>query len=405
MKNSGTEQAFSAELYDGISSVPFTGSVVIEVDEIRFTEISGANEQTVHISYSDILEIITRKDQTRLMIKGGTPNVNPAAPPAVNPPVPDLLMVIHAPGISRIIKKLAVHHSESVHAALLNRFRWMSLKTKIFWLTGFVFFMIVAYLWCLHRVYHFVPIASDQFIGNKIAGLMVGNEGICDNPELQDRLDTLLAAIVPSDSGFEYDITVISNKEMNAFALPGGKIFVFTGLLGNAGSSEEIAGVIAHEIAHVEKRHGIQNLIRAVGIHYIISIALGVGFEDADTIETLSEFADLLIILKYSRDFEYEADIYAADLLHRSGLSVAGLKSFMINIQEQHQSASEEAETGKNRWKDFLNTHPATPERIKSLSQILEKETGRYAVIFEEDVDWKRLSALCWASGDGDDLL
>ncbi|MDO9264885.1 MAG: M48 family metallopeptidase [Desulfosalsimonadaceae bacterium] len=270
----------------------------------------------------------------------------------------------------------------------------MPLRKKLFWLFVAVFIMIVSYLWCIHRVYHFVPISTDIFIGNKIAGLLMKNNKICDNPEVKDRMDSILAAFAPSDSGFKYDITVINKNEVNAFALPGGKIFVFSGLLANTESSEEIAGVIAHEIAHIEKRHGVQNLIRAIGIHYIISMALGVGFEDFDTIDTLSEFSDLLIILKYSRGFEYEADVYGADILHRSGLSVAGLKSFMIKSQKNRPD-SETIEPGENRLVDFLSTHPAVPRRIELLNQVLEKETVDYSDLFEKDVDWKNLSASC----------
>ncbi len=180
-----------------------------------------------------------------------------------------------------------------------------------------------------------------------VAGL-AEEHPLCTGPEGRaalERLATRLAATQGYDGPIAVDI--LDWGELNAFALPGERIVVLSGLIRKAGP-DELAGVLAHEVGHVVERHVNENLVRALGASLLIQLATGGGAGDPAGI------AALLAQLAYSRAAEAEADRAAIQALKAEGLRASGLHRFLARIGQ---------EPGAGLIPAWLSTHPASAER------------------------------------------
>ena len=157
-----------------------------------------------------------------------------------------------------------------------------------------------------------------------------------------------------TDSPHHYRWFVAKQKEINAFAAPGGIVVVNAGLLHAITSPEELAGVLAHEIAHAELRHSLKGIIKNLGLRALASLALG---DYAGT--TLAEGMKKFAALGFSREAEREADQEGLRRLVAAGIDPQGLVRFFELLEKEHQLAPPE----------FLSTHPATTERIAALKR------------------------------------
>jgi len=163
---------------------------------------------------------------------------------------------------------------------------------------------------------------------------------------------------------FNYQFRVVNASDINAFALPGGYIYVNRGVLDQARNEGEVAGVLAHEISHVALRHGTHQASKAYLAQAGISILGGllggkVGQGTAQVINAVGGFGLNVLFLKYSRDLESQADIRGAQILAASGYSPADMVGFFQTL--------EHADTArKTSW---LSDHPAPPDRIARIQQ------------------------------------
>lgn len=149
-------------------------------------------------------------------------------------------------------------------------------------------------------------------------------------------------------------ITVLKDEQVNAFALPGGEVFVLTGLLDRAKEDDdELRGVLAHELGHAIKRHGVRSLVR--NAVFGMGIALVVG-DLNDVTATLIAGASKLDTLSYSRGMEDEADAFGVDLLERCKKSPEGLARFLESL-------------GAQPVPELLSTHPDSEARAKAIRE------------------------------------
>ncbi len=143
----------------------------------------------------------------------------------------------------------------------------------------------------------------------------------------------------------------------NAFAFPGGPILVTDELVEVLEGDATVVAVIAHEMGHVEKRHGLRQALRVGGILLIATLVFG---DDGSMLEELSTIAGSLVNLQYSRDFERDADSFAADILIASGRSSEDLATALQTLaQECGKPCSKES--------GWLSTHPVMADRISAL--------------------------------------
>ena len=142
---------------------------------------------------------------------------------------------------------------------------------------------------------------------------------------------------------------VFRKSEVNAFALPNGHIVIHTGLIKNCNSPEELAGVIAHEIAHVEKKHVMNKLVKEAGIAILSSVIGG-----SAGAEILSQLIQMLSSSAYDRKLESEADEVAVNYLLKAGIDPAHLANFLFRLSSNTDLPDELV---------LLNSHPNSKDR------------------------------------------
>lgn len=162
----------------------------------------------------------------------------------------------------------------------------------------------------------------------------------------------------------EYKLSVVKDDTVNAFALPGGYVFIQTGLLSFARTDGEVAGVLAHEIAHIDRRHGMQAIGRAVGLSLLLQLII--NNKDQNTQEQIRKIGGIAINLAqlgYSRENEYEADQFAVTFMTQAGFSKQDLANFFRRLDEKSGGSGPD-------FLQFLSTHPPTGERIKRIESM-----------------------------------
>jgi beta-barrel assembly-enhancing protease len=161
---------------------------------------------------------------------------------------------------------------------------------------------------------------------------------------------------------YAFEISVVKNDVVNAFALPGGYVVVFTGLLEQAKSGEEVAGVLSHEFTHVLERHGLERIVKQMGLVAVVGIILG---DQQGLARIVRQVGVELLSLKFGRTQETEADVSGLQLLHRAHIDPAGMITFFQRLSEEEQ--------GRVEW---LSSHPmsaARAERLKKEIALLPK--------------------------------
>jgi predicted Zn-dependent protease len=163
---------------------------------------------------------------------------------------------------------------------------------------------------------------------------------------------------------YEFVFRVIrDDRTVNAFALPGGKIYVYTGLIARAGDEAEVAGVLAHEIAHVTERHSSERLTDGVGVSVLESILLG---RLGSVVHPAAEAVNKVGFLAYSRHQEAEADEVGLGYLTHTRYDPNGIVRFFRKIAALGKS-------GSNAVTSFLSDHPDPEDRIKDAEARIEE--------------------------------
>jgi beta-barrel assembly-enhancing protease len=164
---------------------------------------------------------------------------------------------------------------------------------------------------------------------------------------------------------FAWSVKIIDDREtLNAFAAPGGYIYVYTGLMKFLDDEDHFAGVIAHEIAHADKRHSIQQLQRQYGMALLLSVALG---NNPGALQQIAaQLAGTLAGLRFSRGAETEAD--NASVLYLKGTDYYGCDGaagFFIKLNAEAQGSNPP---------EFLSTHPNPENRVENIQQQAQQQ-------------------------------
>ena len=208
-----------------------------------------------------------------------------------------------------------------------------------------------------------VPVEWERKLGDLSFDQIKRREKIIDEParmaEVRSIADRLLPAV--KDAGYEFQFHIAENTNINAFAMPGGHVVIFTGLLDAAQSLEEVAGVISHELAHVTRRHSLRNILGAAGVAVLVQSIVG---DSSGMQAVILQGGQSLLEQKFSRDFEREADDAGWNYLVAADIDPRGLINFFKRLQKEEASGDS---AGLRNAMALLNTHPATQERIERL--------------------------------------
>lgn len=202
-----------------------------------------------------------------------------------------------------------------------------------------------------------IPIEWEKQIGEAaMQDVLARQEVVREGPvvEAVRAITNRLTAQIP-DSPYAFTVTVVKSPVVNAFALPGGSIVVYTGLVTAAGSPEEVAGVLGHEINHVLQRHGMERIVKTLGVMAVAAILLG---DQQGLIGLARQLGVEMVTLKYGRDQETEADLTGLRLLHKARVDPAGMIAFFERL----------AQSEKERERvELLSTHPMSAARAGRL--------------------------------------
>lgn len=154
---------------------------------------------------------------------------------------------------------------------------------------------------------------------------------------------------------FDWDLFIVEDDEVvNAFCIPGGHIFVYTGLIRYLDSEDQLAGIMGHEIAHADQRHGTQQMTKVYGIRLLMEIALG---NDQDA---LSGLAENLLDLGFSRSHETDADMKSVEYLCETAYNPDGFAQFFQKMKGDGTA---------NGYVFFLSTHPDPGNRVERIHE------------------------------------
>lgn len=209
-----------------------------------------------------------------------------------------------------------------------------------------------------------IPVAQEAKLGREAFQSMRDSLKLQDTGEAREVV-TAIGRQLTQGSRYGYEFHVAEDPSLNAFALPGGIVVVNTGLLAATRRPEELAGVLAHEVQHVELRHGTAAIVKDLGWRMLWAWFTG------DWGGSLAgQAAAELGSLKFSRDAEAAADQHGFDALVRAGIDPGGMPDFFATMAKQAPDAPA----------SFLSTHPLSTDREQALRTRLSTVAGRHFV-------------------------
>ena len=244
------------------------------------------------------------------------------------------------------------------------------------------------YLWGLPAladvVASHVPVSWEEQLGQAVVEQLAPPSIRCtDSGGIQalDQIVSTLAAAGPQ-SPYRFRITVVNDAAVNAFAAPGGHLFLYRGLLQKTKSPEELAGVLAHEIQHVLQRHATKALLREMSLKLLFATLAG----DTTDMSRALEAAGTLGALRYRRRDEDAADREGMKLVQAARIDPKGMISFLMTLSEERGSSRATI--------SYLSTHPAIEDRLEQLKRLAAK--ARYTPIrLLPDYPWAQIGKIC----------
>ncbi|RJE74695.1 M48 family metallopeptidase [Reichenbachiella sp. MSK19-1] len=255
------------------------------------------------------------------------------------------------------------------------------------WKELLILLAIFGLIWIAFSYYNYEidanPFAIKAETEQEMADFM--NEYMLQDFETVDQapLDSVLGVIMTrltthmDTVSYDYQIHVIRDSQINAFTSLNGNIYIFTGLIEELGSAEELAVILAHEIGHAEQKHVIEKIAKTIGMEAFFSIATG-----GDAV-LMSELAKLGISTAFDRKNEEAADDFALELAKKSKINPRRLGQFFIRLKGKNSTALDDLE--------FIRTHPLDSDRIQKSSDYKTPNS------FEEkplNIDWDQVQQM-----------
>ncbi len=224
--------------------------------------------------------------------------------------------------------------------------------------------------------WNFFSKQQDIQLGREAATQIRQTRAVVNNQPLEDYCNRILARLARSPAAdgasYPYRMQVVYDKNVNAFALPGGPMFVFTGLITSAENEAQMAAVFAHEMSHVALRHGTSQMSKANLIRIPAMIAAGLLGGDGiwgRLTELGIHLAAGSVLLSFSRSAERDADLNGARIMYDAGYDPMQMARFFAKLESQ---------AGKqNQFTEFLSDHPNPENRVKAVEQQAHAFTPR----------------------------
>ena len=241
-----------------------------------------------------------------------------------------------------------------------------------------------------------VTIKDEKEMGHKFDVMVRSNMGVVEDPEVSlyvnQIVDRLVKTLPPQP--FNFKAAVILHNALNAFAIPGGYVYVFTGLIMNLEKEEDLAGVLAHELAHVTQHHVASRLERAqfvtLGSLLLAIAGVAVGGSSGGAIAVGALGAGQSAMLNYSRIDETEADQIGLQYLVAAGYPPQGMVDGFKVLRQKSWMSGANVPT-------YLSTHPAIGDRINGLQARIQGMGKSVQGRTQDNKRFTRVKTLLWA--------
>jgi beta-barrel assembly-enhancing protease len=208
--------------------------------------------------------------------------------------------------------------------------------------------------------FNLISIEEEWQLGNQLSQDVEKQVRLNNDPAvnayIRDMGQKIVAQAAPPFNQLPWQFHVVQDDAINAFAIPGGHVYVNTGLIKNARNASELAGVMAHEISHVLARHSTEQLSRQYGLSVIAGAVLG------QNPGQLTQIAAQIVaggaLARFSREAEREADEIGIQAMAAAGYNPMGMATMFQLLLEHQQSQP-------SRVEQFFSTHPLTQERLE----------------------------------------
>jgi beta-barrel assembly-enhancing protease len=222
--------------------------------------------------------------------------------------------------------------------------------------------------WASEKATVLVPVETEISLGESITENLTGES--LTNDSVNYYLDKFVHRL-KLNTTYPIKVKVILSPEINAFAIPGGNIFIYSGLLNKMESPEELVALIGHEVTHVTERHSLKSIFRSMASSLLFAVLFG------DASGLVSQ-ADQFKQLDYSRELETEADKNGLAIMLENKVQPDGMVKLLHILKKESEETPQ--------LMKYLSTHPETEERIKSIEKL---KTSRLE--FEDDLELKSL--------------
>lgn len=276
---------------------------------------------------------------------------------------PELIQALRAKAPAELTEALGHATAQVRWRRAIRRLAWVA---SVAVLVGGLTWLWVGSAMVVDLIVSRIPLSWEESLGESayrqfLSGQTVVKEGPAVQA-VQAMADRLTAHLV--ESPYRFQVTVVENHAINAFALPGGYIVVFSGLLKQANGPDEVAGVLGHEMNHVLLRHAMERIVKNMGLVAVITVLTG---NQQGLAGVMKELGIELVTLKFGREQELEADLEGLRLLHRARVSPDGMITFFQRLAES-----------EGRMVALLSTHPmseARAERLRTAAATLPRMT------------------------------
>jgi beta-barrel assembly-enhancing protease len=289
------------------------------------------------------------------------------------------------PDVIRAFREMVPDHLGLPLAQVAKQVRQIRHRRRLVWsLVGGVILATVVGLWfgsdlLVKLAVSRIPVEWEQKLGESVyRDYLTHQEVMKEGPAVTalGEMTQRLTEQIPNNP-YKFDVTVVKSDVINAFALPGGYVVVFTGLMKKAESGEEVAGVLSHELNHVLQRHGLERILKSLGLLTVVAVVFG---DQQGLVGMMKQLGVELLTLKFGREQETEADLTGLQLLQRAKIDPSGMIRFFERLSEKDQ--------GRMEW---LSTHPmstARADRLKAELAALPKKSPEPFTF-----DWKHVQA------------
>jgi len=268
--------------------------------------------------------------------------------------------------------------------------RSLRLKLTLAAAVASILIAVSLYLWGIPAmataVTPYVPIPWEKKLGAGVMAHFASLENLCNDEVLLQSVDQILSRLISgrSDIPYTFEISIIDSPMVNAFAAPGGYIGLYHGLIKQTGSPEELAGVLAHEVQHIIKRHSTQALLQQASSQ-ILMAALSGDVSGAQSFGLAN--AGQLVLLTNSRRAEREADMEGMKMLIASGIDPEGMITFFEGMKEKEDKMP--------GFFKYFSSHPGTQGRITHLKSLLKQAAQRPVKNIFKDGEWDKIKKSC----------